>query len=141
MLSLRHLLTSFLLVAGLVLAGCSHTPKAERPRGPAVSGTVIYITNARLPEKATIEVRLVELTREGRVDRVVTSETFPKPPTMPLEFRLPYQPGLIAKRQAYGLDAKIVAEGRTLFATDRPIPVLTRGYPDRVEIVVSPVKP
>ncbi len=141
MLSLRHLLTPLLLAAGLVLAGCGHSPKAERPRGPAVSGTVIYITNARLPEKATIEVRLVELTREGRVDRVVTSETFPRPAAMPLKFRLPYQPGLIARRQAYGVDAKIVAEGRTLFASDRPVSVLTRGYPDQVEIVVAPVKP
>jgi putative lipoprotein len=140
MLSLRHVLTSVVLIAGLVLTGCNHAPKSERPRGPAVGGTVIYITNAKLPDNATIEVRLVELTREGRVDRVVANETYAKPPSMPLEFWLAYQPGLIVKRQAYGLDAKIVAEGRTLFTCERPVPVLTRGNPDHVEIVVVPVK-
>lgn len=130
-----------LLGLALLSAGCSHAAKARRPQGPGIGGTVIYITNVVLPENATIEVRLVELNREGLVDRVVTSETYPRPAAMPLEFWLRYQPGLIVKRESYGLEALIVANGRRLFATPRPLPVLTRGNPDRdVEVVVVPVK-
>lgn len=141
MLSLRTLLATITLVAGLLVVGCSHADKTPRPSGPGIGGTVIYITNVTLPEDATIEVRLVELNRDGRVDRVVTEETFPKPPVMPLEFWLPYQPGLIVKHAAYGLESKIMGNGRVLFSTTRPLPVLTRGNPDRhVEVVVTPAK-
>ncbi len=141
MLSLRTILASIFLVAGLLTAGCNHASKAPSHTGPGIGGTVIYITNATLPDDATIEVRLVELNREGRVDRVVAAETFAKPPTMPLEFWLPYQPGLIVKRLSYGIESQIMGKGRVLFTTTRPIPVLTKGNPDRhVEVVVVPVK-
>lgn len=140
MLSLRALLATITLAAGLLAVGCSHAAKVQRPAGPGIGGTVIYITNATLPTDATIQVRLLELNRDGRVDRVLVDETYPRPQAMPLEFFLRYQPGLIDKRNAYGVDAKIVFAERTLFATERPIPVLTRGNPDTVEVVVVPVK-
>lgn len=123
-----------------MVAGCNHADKQKRPTGPGVGGTVIYITNVSLPSTASIEVRLVELNRDGRVDRVVTSETFPRPASMPLEFWLPYQPGLISQRLAYGLDATITDNGRVLFTSRYPVPVLTKGNPKQVEVVVVPVK-
>ena len=140
MLTLRTLLASITLVAGLLVVGCSHAPKAQKPTGPGIGGTVIYITNAKLPDTAAIELRLVELDREGRGVREVASANFPKPVSMPLEFWLPYQPGLISQREAYGVEAKIVFGGQILFASPRPIPVLTRGNPKQVEIVVAPVR-
>ncbi len=140
MLSLRPLLASILLVAGLVLAGCTHTDKPHHAAGPGIGGTVIYITNAKLPADATVHVRLTELDREGRPGRVLSEESYPRPAVMPLEFFLSFQPGLIDKRDAYGIDAKIIAAGRTLFASERPIPVLTRGNPTGVEVVVVPVR-
>lgn len=140
MTSPRGLLLYLVLTLGLMVAGCSHAAKPARPSGPGLSGTVIYLTNAKLPATATIEIRLVELNRDGRVDRVITSETFPRPAAMPFEFWLPYQPGLISQRQSYGLDAKILDGSRTLFASTYPVPVLTRGHPKQVELVVAPVK-
>ena len=140
MLSLRSFLALLSVVAGLFLAGCAHAPKAPRHTGTGVEGTVIYITNYKLPANATIELRLAELDREGRFDREVAAVSYPRPAAMPLEFWLPYQAGLIDQRLAYGIEAKIVAEGRTLFSTVRPIPVVTRGNPKQVEVVVAPVK-
>jgi len=137
---LHPLLATFTLLTGLFVVGCSHVHKAPRHTGHGIEGTVIYITNVQLPNTATIEVGLVELDRDGRAAHVIASETFAKPPTMPLEFWLPYQPGLIDKRQSYGLVAKIVLGERVLFATERPLPVLTKGNPHSVEIVVAPVK-
>jgi len=37
-------------------------------------------------------------------------------------------------------DAKIASGEKVLFATQRAVPVLTRGNPSNVEIVVAPVK-
>jgi putative lipoprotein len=140
MLTLRTLLASITLVAGLLVVGCTHAPKAQRPTGPGIGGTVIYITNTKLPDDATIEVRLSSLDREGRGEREVANAAFPKPVSMPLEFWLPYQPGLISQREAYGIEAKIVSKGRVLFASGRPVPVLTRGNPKQVEVVVVPAR-
>lgn len=140
MLSLRSLLSTIVLLTSFLVAGCGHSGKAVRHNGPGIGGTVIYLTNAKLPESSTVEVRLIRLDRDGNVDRVVASETFPKPQSMPMEFWLPYQPGLIETRQAYAMDAKIVLGERTLFTSPRPVPVLTRGNPTSAEIVVAPVK-
>jgi putative lipoprotein len=140
MLSFRSLLSTLVLLTAFCVAGCGHSGKAIRHKGPGIGGTVIYLTNTRLPESATIEIRLLRLDRDGNIDRVITSETFPKPPSMPLEFWLPYQPGLIEHREAYAMDAKITYEGKVLFLSPRAVPVLTRGNPTSVEIVVAPVK-
>lgn len=141
MLSLRPLLAAIVLASGLFLVGCSHADKPKRPSGPGVGGTVMYITNVQLPPEAVFTIKLVELTREGTADQVVTEENYARPVAMPLEFflRLPSSTG-IDKRKAYGLEAKIVAGDRVLFATSRPVPVLTRGNPENAEVVVEPVR-
>lgn len=140
MLSFRSLLSALVLTAAVLVAGCGHSGKALHKKGTGIGGTVIYITNAKLPDSTTIEVRLLRLDRDGNIDRIITSETFPKPPAMPLEFWLPYQPGLIEKRESYAMDARVAFGGKVLFAALRPVPVLTKGNPDNVEIVVTPVK-
>ncbi len=140
MLSFRSLLAVAAAVTGLLLVGCAHAPKPSRPVGPGIGGSVIYITNVTLPANAVVEVRLVELNREGRVDREIAATSYPRPAAMPLEFWLPYQAGLIDQHQSYGLEAKIVAEGRILFTTTRPVPVLTKGNPKNVEAVVVPAQ-
>jgi uncharacterized lipoprotein YbaY len=140
MLSLRSLLSTLVLLVAFCVAGCGHSGKTVRHTGPGIGGTVIYLTNTKLPDSAAIEVRLLRLDRDGNIDRVVASESFPKPPSMPLEFWLPYQPGLIEKRESYAMDAKITSGGKVLFLAPRSIPVLTKGNPTNAEIVVAPVK-
>lgn len=140
MLSLRSILTSLLLLSAVFAAGCGHAGKAAQHKGPGIGGTVIYITNTKLPDTAVFEIRLLRLDRDGNIEAVLASDSLPRPPSMPLEFWLPYQPGLIESQQAYAMDAKVVAAGRILFASQLPVPVLTRGNPTNVEIVVTPFK-
>lgn len=140
MLSFRTLLSTLVLLSAFFVAGCGHSGRTVRHTGPGIGGTVIYLTNAKLPDSATIEIRLLRLDRDGNIDRVVASDTFPRPPSMPLEFWLPYQPGLVESHAAYAIDAKIACGDKVLFATQRAVPVLTRGNPSNVEIVVAPVK-
>ena len=140
MLPLRPVVVLFSLVAGLLLSGCLSTDKPKRPSGPGVGGTVMYITNVQLPPDAIFELKLVELTRDGTADRVIVTENYARPPSMPLEFFLRYQPGAVNRRLGYGMEVKIIAGGKVLFATPRPTPVLTKGNPDRAEVIVEPVR-
>lgn len=140
MLSLRSILTSLLLLSAVFAAGCGHAGKAVQHTGPGIGGTVIYITNTKLPDTAMFEIRLLRLDRDGNIETVLASDSLAKPSSMPLEFWLPYQPGLIESNQAYAMDAKVVAAGRILFVSQQPVPVLTRGNPTNVEIVVTPFK-
>lgn len=138
--TLRPLFLLFAFVSGLVLCGCTHTDKPKRPSGPGVGGTVMYISNVQLPPDAIFEIKLVELTREGTAGQVIAEENYARPVTMPLEFFLRHEPRAINSHRGYGMQAKIVAGGRVLFATPRPVPVLTRGNAKSAELVVEPVK-
>lgn len=120
------------------LTGCGH--RTKRSLGPAVGGSVVYITNVQLPADATIEIQLVELSRNGETVRVITGETLPRPPKVPAPFDLPYEKRAIHKRTAYGVTARILSGGNPIFASPRPTPVLTFGNPPRVEVVVEPVR-
>lgn len=140
MFTLRPLVVLLALVVGLLFSGCGHAAKPKRPSGPGVGGTVMYITNVQLPPDAVFELKLVELTRDGRADRVVVEENYARPATMPLEFFLRYERGAINKRLSYGMEARIIAGGKVFFATTRPVPVLTRGNPPNTEIIVVPVR-
>ncbi len=140
MLNLRPLLALTALLAGLLFTGCTHAEKPKRPSGPGVGGTVMYITNVQLPPDAVFELKLVELTREGTAAKVIAEENYARPVSMPLEFFLRHDPKAIDRNRGYGMEARIVARGQVLFTSTRPTPVLTRGNPGNVEIVVVPVR-
>lgn len=140
MLTLRPLLALTALLAGLLFTGCTHADKPKRPAGPGVGGTVMYITNVQLPPDAIFELKLVELNREGAAAKVIAEENYARPVSMPLEFFLRHDAKAINRQLGYGMEARIIAGGRILFATARPTPVLTRGNPGSVEIVVVPVR-
>lgn len=134
----RLLTLVFALVGLTVLAGCGH--RTKRSLGPVVGGSVVYVTNVQLPADATIEIQLVELSRNGEVVRVICGETLPRPPKVPAPFDLPYEKREIHRRTAYGLKARILSGGDAIFVSPRPTPVLTLGNPKRAEVVVEPVR-
>jgi len=136
----RPFVALLVLAVGLLLPACHWFSHKPHPAGPAVTGTVVYITNVQLPADATIELKLVELTRDGAQVRVVASDTLPRPRTVPVTFELLYRKSEISRHAFYGMDAKIMSGGKTLFTLPRPSPVLTHGNPPQVELVVEPAK-
>ena len=129
------------LAVGLMLPACHLFSHKPRPVGPAVTGTVVYITNVQLPADATIELKLLELTRDGAVVQEISSDTLPRPRSVPVSFELLYNKHEISRHHFYGMDAKILSCGKALFTLPRPSPVLTHGNPAQVELVVEPAKP
>lgn len=58
---------------------------------------------------------------------------------MPIPFEIFYDPALIDPRLTYSVSARILRGDKLLFISDTVHPVITRGHPDTVEIVVRPV--
>jgi uncharacterized lipoprotein YbaY len=136
----RSIASVLVLAVGLMLSACHFFSHKPRPAGPAVTGTVVYITNVQLPADAVIELKLVEINRDGQTVRVVTEDTLLRPRKIPLEYSLPYNKRDINTRAHYGVDGKIRAGGRVILATPRPTPVLTHGNPRQAEVVLEPVR-
>jgi heat shock protein HslJ len=100
----------------------------------AVTGRIVAPAEATLPEKAQMEVKVMDAagTQVGGVLRNVTQ--------FPIEFEANYNPAL-PPDGTYVLEVTIKDEqGDVVFKNPQPHPVLTHGYPTyHVEVMVEPV--
>lgn len=133
-----HRRTALVLVPGALLAGCGFgRSPAQFP--PEVSGTVTYRERVALPPGAGLRVTLYENRGATAAPTFIAEQTIPKPGPVPIRFRVAFPPSVIDARAGYSLVARIEVEGSTVFANERPVPVLTLGNPAAVEILVARV--
>lgn len=112
--------------------------EALATNGPAVTGKVSIDTLTNLPPGLSLVVKLVDYTDPAAVPVVVAESTRPAPRSLPLNLVQAYDPAAIKKDRRYGLQVAVQAETLVLYGTDRPIPVLTGGAPEKnltVELV------
>jgi hypothetical protein len=57
----------------------------------------------------------------------------------PFPFSLPYDPAQIDERYTYAMQARIESDGQLLFINTESYPVITKGNPTEVEVVVQRV--
>jgi len=113
--------------------------------GPAaqlgvVSGTVTYLQRSALPPQAEIQVQLVDVSRADAPATVLATQTImANGQQVPFAFELTYDPAQIDPRNTYAVQARISVDGQLLFISTSSYPVITRGNPTKVEIVVEPV--
>jgi putative lipoprotein len=103
-----------------------------------VTGTVTYRLRIALQPEAVVRVSLSDVS--GAPPALVARITIPtRGRQPPIPFALPYDPAQIDPGAPYAVDARIEVEGRLLFATIRPHPVITGGHPTSgIELVVDP---
>lgn len=147
-------LSMLILLAASVLAACGEEPKtpvvvsnpsdavptgqATAATGDAVlSGSITYTQRIALPRDATVVVGLYDLSR-GATAAPLSELRFPAGGQVPIRFELPYESGRVQAGQSYGVRAQILVDGALWFSNDPPVPVLTRGAPAAVQIVVRP---
>jgi putative lipoprotein len=137
-----------LLLAGMLAAtasaglatGCAGQAGMTEPAVSEVSGTVTYRQRMALPPDAVIRVRLADVSRQDAPADVVAEIDVPAAGRqVPVPFRLTFPASRIDPAHTYSVSARILIEGRLSMISTTFNPVLTRGAPDRVEIVVSPV--
>ena len=126
---------TWIVAAALALgcAGSSHMAKESA----SVTGTVAYRERMALPPDADVHVQLLDVSRQDVAAPVVAETTVaPAGRQVPLPFALRYDPAGIEANGSYAVRAAIRSEGRLLFTTTTAAPVLTRGSPHSVALIL-----
>jgi putative lipoprotein len=125
----------------LVLAGCASVPVVPASGGGSatrqVTGSVTYHERIALPPTAVVHVRLLDVSRADAPAVLIAEQVIrPAGRQVPFEFTLAYDESRILPAHTYAVQVRIEDGGTLLFISDTMHPVITRGAPLRVEIVV-----
>ena len=93
-----------------------------------------------LTPEAVVQVELRDVTLLDAEAPPLARQIIDKPGQVPIAFSLPFARAAIEPGHAYAVSARITDRGQLQFVTDTRIPVITKGAPDAVEIVVVPVR-
>jgi putative lipoprotein len=124
---------------GLLAAGSTGARNQDAAAAPPkITGTVTYRERIALPPDASVQVRLDDASQPEMPPKLVAETTVPTAgKQVPIPFELPYRAADIVASRRYVVRAKIVAGGKTLFSSKTPYPVITRGAPTKLEILVQ----
>jgi putative lipoprotein len=136
-----RLLFSGAALLGLVLAGCMASGNTQGDvKQAAVTGSVAYRERMALPADAVVEVRLSDVSRQDVAAPVIAETTvMPAGRQIPIPFELRYDPDKIEPKRTYALRATISSAGRMMFTTTNSYPVITRGNPTKVNLMLERV--
>ena len=148
MAPLLSLLIVFILGLGTCQAGIGLPP--EPAPGPglarggyaAIEGTVTYRERIALTPDAKLIIELRDVSLADAPAPLISSMTISDPGHVPVHFRLEYNKADIAPRSTYSVSATIFeSDGRMAFTNDTAYEVITRGNPDRVDMLLVMVQP
>jgi putative lipoprotein len=146
---MRVFTSSVVAITAIGAAACASTvqgaghagPSAAAPStGAAVSGTVSYRARVALPPTAVVEVQLADVSRADAAAVVLGEQTIEtRGKQVPFAFEIRYDPARIEANHTYAVQARIEVDGQLRFISDQRYPVITRGAPTKVDVVVRPV--
>ena len=120
------------------------TLEAPSGRTPdaAVRGTVTYRERLALTPGATLVMELRDVSYADAAAPLIARQTITAPGQVPIAFEVGYSREDIDPRNTYSVQARIVeSDGRLAFTNDTAYDVITRGNPDRVDMVLVLVQP
>ena len=129
---------SFALLC-LTAIGCT-TRKAASPSDPSmrqVMGKITYLQKVAMPADAVVEVQIED---QDASAVVIGEQTIVNPGQVPVSFSIDYDPSRIDENHTYVVRAKIMSGGELLWQNTTSYPVITKGSPSSVEVVVQPTK-
>lgn len=101
-----------------------------------LEGSASYRERIAVPPGAVLEVELYDVSRQDAPAPRLSAITL-RAESVPVAFQLLYDPAMIDERHSYAVSAKLVVDGETVFRSTSVHAVLTRGAPDRVEILME----
>lgn len=146
---MRKIVLSLMSFSALALAGCnapssSESGSANAPSSSStaaaskiaseVSGTIALRDPAQLSPKATLAVNLVDVSSEAAGSAPLASKTSPAG-TFPQSFQLTFNPEQVKPNDLYVVQVVLV-DGERHYAMPIQAPVLTKGNPNVVSIVM-----
>jgi putative lipoprotein len=107
------------------------------PAGDAtLEGTATYRERIAMPPGAVFEAQLEDVSRADAPAEVIAKTSLPSPGNPPIRFSIGYDPARIQDRHSYVVRARILVDGKLFFTTTESHPVLTRGKPDSVSLML-----
>lgn len=128
--------STLLFVAACALAGCQNVAPGRAPL-PSVVCTLSCASPVELPPGTVMEIRLVDFTQPDIRPLVLAERTESNPGQPPLHYRLLYNAAAIDPQRDYGVEARLLLKGRPLWVLPSPLPVITKGRPIVVELVLQ----
>ena len=108
----------------------------------SVTGSVTYRERIALTEGAILVVELRDVSYADAAAPLIARQTISDPGQVPIKFKVEYNRGDIDSRSRYSIQARIVeSDGRLAFTNDTAYEVITRGNPDKVDMLLVLVQP
>ncbi len=104
-----------------------------------VTGTLSYPQlSAALVKEAIMYITLVDVSpRQDSSGSIIARVAINSLNQSPQSFELRYNPAQIDRRYLYAIQARIAHRGKVIFTNTSPYPVITRGNPHKVDIVLT----
>ena len=104
-----------------------------------VSGTVTYRERIALPPNAAVHLELQKVSRQDAPAGYLAGHAIAtRGRQVPIPFRIYYRAADIDPRFSYAVRATVTVDGERRFITTGHYPVITRGSPSEVELVLEP---
>ena len=134
-------LVTLALVAGLL--GCDS--RSSGPTSPEadlghVTGTITYRERVALPPEAVVEVRLSDVSLQNAPSFLIGKSIMSETGQVPIAFEVSYHPSVIDPQHTYAVGVRITVGNELWFINTTSYPVITRGNPSHVDMVVELVR-
>ena len=115
---------------------------SEHNTNDSISGTITYRERIALSSDATALFELRDVSLADAPAPLIASQTIHNPGQVPIKFKVPYNRDDIEPRRTYGITARIIeSDGHLAFINDTAYDVITRGNPNRVDMLLVLVQP
>jgi uncharacterized lipoprotein YbaY len=112
---------------------------ADAVMAQTITGTAMYRERIALPPDAVLEATLEDVTRADAKADTIAQARIPSPGNPPIAFSITYDPAKIASDRRYVVRAKILVKEKLLFVTNMGAPVITRGSPTDIKLMMRMV--
>ena len=117
-------------------SGKPDQPTGARPNA-SVTGTVRYRERIALSPGATLEVQLRDVSLQDAASKLIAEQVIQNPGQVPIKFKIEYNRNDLDPRNTYAVQARIKeSDGRLAFINDTAYDVITRGNPDKVDMLL-----
>lgn len=126
------------LLVALPLGLISHVNQQKNPDG-SVKGTATYRERIAMLPGAVFEANLEDVSKMDSPADTISTVRIENPGNPPYHFSLDYDASRIAENNSYSVRATIKLEGKLMLTSTQSYPVITRGNPQEVVILLHSV--
>lgn len=133
------MLPALIATQAMALVRSDHSPAASARQAQTILGTAAYRERMALPPGAVLEATLEDVSRADAKAETIAQTRVTSPGNPPIAFTITYDPAKILTDHRYVVRARILVDDKLLFTTDTAAPVITRGSPNSVKLMLRRV--